>query len=80
MGTAKQKTTIDTHTQKKKQSKHNTTIVVKSQENKRGREEKKAHRNKYKTVNKMAIRTYILIITSNGNELNSSTKRHRLAK
>ena len=30
--------------------------------------------------NKMAIRTYILIITLNVNRLNASTKRHRLAE
>ena len=38
MGAANQKTTIDTHTQKKKYPKHNTR-VIKSQENKRRREE-----------------------------------------
>jgi len=32
-----------------------------------------------KNINKMAIRTYILIITLNVNGLNISTKRHRVA-
>ena len=31
------------------------------------------------TINKMAIRIYLLIITLNVNELNAPTKRHRLA-
>ena len=31
-------------------------------------------------MNKMAIRTYISIITLNANGLNASTKRHRLAE
>ena len=42
MGTANSKTTIDTHTKKKKLPKHNTKNGHQStsQENKRGREEK----------------------------------------
>ena len=35
--------------------------------------------NKPKTVKKTVIRSYILIITLNVNELNARTKRHRLA-
>ena len=66
----------------------NTTlkIVIKPQENKR--EEKrprdkgpeKINKNKSKTFNKRAIRTYISIITLNVNGLNVPTKRHRLAE
>ena len=35
---------------------------------------------KYKTVKKMAIGTYILIITLNVKELNGPTKRYRLVE
>ena len=41
---------------------------------------KKTYKNKSKTINKMAIRTYILIVTLNINGLNVPTKRHRLAE
>ena len=43
MGTANQKSTIDTHTKKKKESKHNTKVnyQITREENKRGREEKR---------------------------------------
>ena len=36
--------------------------------------------NQPQTVKKMTIGTYISIITLNGNGLNASTKRHRLAE
>ena len=59
MVTANQKSTIDIHTKKKKESKHNTkdSHQITREENKRGR--KKTCKNKSKTINKMAIRTYI---------------------
>ena len=80
MVTTNWKHVIDKHTKKrKKQSKSNTT-VIKSQEKKRGKEKKKDLQNKSKTINKMAIRTYVSIITLHVNELNTQTKRHRLAK
>ena len=41
---------------------------------------KKTYKNKPKTIRKMAIGTYILIITLNVNGLNAPTKRHRLAE
>ena len=41
---------------------------------------KKDQQNKYKTINKMAINTYVSIITLNVNGLNAPTKRHRLAE
>ena len=41
---------------------------------------KKSNENKSKAINKMAIRTYISIITLNVNGLNAPTKRHRLAE
>ena len=79
MVTANQKSTIDTHTKKKKQSKYNIKVShqITREENKRGREEK-IYNNKSKTITEMAIRTNILIITLNVNRLNAPTKRHRL--
>ena len=66
------------HKKKKKESKHNTKVShqITREENQRGREEKMTYKSKSKTINKMAIRTYILIITLNVNRLNSPTKRH----
>ena len=56
-------------------------IVIKPEEE-RTREEgkKKEHKNKSKSINKMAMRTHMLIITLNVNGLNAPTKRHRLAE
>ena len=34
------------------------------------------YKNKSKTINKMAIRTYVLVITTNVNGINIPTKRH----
>jgi len=54
-------------------------IVIKPRgENKKGR--KKSNNNKAKTVNKMAIRTKISIITLNVNGLTASIKTYRLAE
>ena len=51
-------------------------ILIKSQEGiKRG---ENTYENNSKTINKMAIITYILIITLNVNEPNAPTKSHRL--
>ena len=50
----------------------------KRREQEKGR--KKTNKNKSKTVNKMAMRTYISIITLNVNGLNLPTKRQRLAE
>jgi len=54
-----------------------TSLGRKEQEKK---ERKKSSKNKSKAINKMAIRTYISIITLNVNGLNAPTKRHRLAE
>ena len=43
-------------------------------------EKKKDLQNQCKTIKKMAIGTYISIITLNVNGLNAPTKRHRLAQ
>ena len=49
-----------------------------SKQKKKGIKEK--HRIKWKTSFKMAINTYLSIITLNVNGLNAPTKRHRLAE
>ena len=73
MVTANQKSTIDTQIRK---SNPNTSlkIAIKPQEIRR----KKTNKIKFKTIDKMAIRTYILIITYKCECLNAPTKRHRL--
>ena len=40
---------------------------------------KKTYKNKPKTIKKMAIGTYLWIITLNVNVLNAPTKKHKLA-
>ena len=50
MVTANQKSAIDIHTKKKKQSKHNTKNSHQITREERGREEKKTHKNKSKTT------------------------------
>ena len=73
---------VYTHTQIRK-SNANTKpkIVIKPQE-KRTREKgkKKDQQNKSKTINIMAVRTYIPITTLNVNGQNARIKRHRLAQ
>ena len=44
------------------------------------REERDLKKNKPQTIKKMAIGTYISIITLNVNGLNAPTKRHRLTE
>ena len=79
MVTENQKSAIGIN-KKKEKANPNTTlmIVIKSKENKKAR--KKTYKNKYKTINNMAIRTYKSIITLNVNGLNVPTKRHILAE
>ena len=48
-------------------------------ETKRRRNKQKNYKNNWKTSNKMAISTYLSIVTLNVNRLNAPTKRHRLA-
>ena len=54
--------------------------LYKIQQEKKTKERKKRPAKKSKTINKMAIRTYILIITLNVNRVNALTKRQRLAE
>ena len=82
MVTKNQKSIIDTHTTKEKESKHNTKFshqITRKQKGKKIRG-KKASRNKSKTINKMAIRTYISIISLNISRFSTPTKIHRLAE
>ena len=66
---------------KEKQPKHNSKLVIKSQ-NKRIKEEgkKKKLKKQIQKMKTMTIEIYILIITLNTNGLNAPTKRHRLGK
>ena len=54
MVTTEQKSTIDTHTKEKKESKHNTKIShqITREENKRGREEKRPRKTNPKQLTK----------------------------
>ena len=62
----------------KRKSNPNTTlkIVIRSQ----GKGRKTTYKNKSKTTDKMALRTYILIITLNVSRLNASFRRHRVVE
>ena len=63
-------------------SKATLKIIIKPEEERTRKEgKKKEHqKNKSKAINKMAIRTYISIITLNVNGLNALAKRRRLAE
>ena len=60
---ANQKFVIDVHTRQTKGSKDSCheKCQITREENKKGRE--KTYKSKYKTINKMAIRIYVSIIT-----------------
>ena len=65
----------------KKESKYNTNDrhqVTRDKNKRRGRG--KTYKNKSKTMNKTAIRTYRPIIVLNISRLNAPTKKHRLTK
>ena len=81
MGTANQKI-YNSYIHKQKKRNPNTTLkkVIKSQVNKREKEEKRPTKTNSKQLTETAIRTYISIITLNVNGLNAPTKRHRLAE
>ena len=75
--TKTQKSIIDIQAEKKKESKQHQRQYS---NHKRGEQKwkgrKKTYKNKSKILNKMAIRTYILIITLTVNRLNAPNKRH----
>ena len=80
MVTANQKSPINTHTNKKKQSQHNAKDSHQTTREKNIRREEKTNKTKSKTINKMSLRTHISIITLNVNGLNAPTKIHSLAE
>ena len=81
MGTANQKI-YNSYIHKQKKRNPNTTLqkVIKSQVNKREKEEKRPTKTNSKQLTETAIRTYIAIITLNENRLNAPSKRHRLTE
>ena len=58
MVTANQKSTIDTHTKKKKESKHNTKVSHQTTREQKRKVRKETYKNKSKTIKKMAIGIY----------------------
>ena len=80
MGNANQTTTIDKHTQKKKQPKHNTKDGHQTTREQKKEGKKKTYKNKSKTIKEMATGTYISIITLNVYGLNTPTKIQRMAE
>ena len=72
--TTSQKSIIDIHTRKKKESNQNIkdSQQITREKNKRG---KKTYKNKSKTIYKVAVNTYILVITLNVNGQNAPTKK-----
>jgi len=74
--TTKQKLKVNTQKKIRKESKHNIKEIHQAT----GKREKENCKNGQKTINKMAISTYLLVIISNVNGLNSPIKRHGGAK
>ena len=56
------------YTKKKKNPNITLKIDIKREESKRRREEKKTFKNKSKTINKMAVRIFISVVTLNVTE------------
>ena len=76
MVTTNQKSAIDTQTKKKINPNTTVNVVIKSQEKRTRRKERRnSYKDKSKTINKMAV-----IITLNVNRLNMPTKTHRLTE
>ena len=80
MITTNQKPIIDTHTKKRKESKHNITESHRSQGKRTKEERNKNNYTNEKAINKMAISAYLSIIYLSVNGLNAPVKRHRVAK
>ena len=74
MVTTNQKSIIDIHTKKKKKSKYNIKNSYQITREKKRKGRKKTYKTKSKTIDKMAVRTYILMITLNVNRLNATNK------
>lgn len=77
MVTTNQKLVIDTHTKReRKEFNIKLKIVLKSQGKRSREEEREELQNKQKTINKIAVNTYLIIITLNVNGLSAPIKRH----
>ena len=63
MVTANQKSTVDTLTKKKKESKHNTKLNDQITRGQKRKGRKKTYKNNSKTINEMALRTYTCVST-----------------
>ena len=75
-GNHKLKIYNDKHTKIKRNPNTTAKLVIKSKRRKQNTKERK--KTKASKITKLAIRTYILRITLNVNELNVPTKKHRL--
>ena len=78
MVTTMQKPIVDTQEIKKKKSKH--TTIEHQITNKTSKRRRKKLQNNQKSINKMAISTYLSIITLNVNGINPSIIRYRVAE
>ena len=78
MITTNQKPTTDTQKQERKEHKH-TTKENHQTTREETKEAEKNYTNNQKTNNKMAVITYLSVITLNVNGLKDSIKRHRVA-
>ena len=80
MVTTNQKYIVNTHTQKRNESKYN----IKDSHQIKGKRAKEEEMNKKdlqpQTINKMAINTCLSTITLNVNGLNATIKRHRVSE
>ena len=64
----------NTHTKKKMESKYSTKDSLQITIEKKKEKGKKTYNNKFKTINKMAVKTYMSIIILKLNGLNVPTK------
>ena len=65
-----------THKERERNSNIKLKIVLKSQGKRSREEEREELQNKQKTINKIAVNTYLIIITLNVNGLSAPIKRH----
>ena len=82
MATTNQKSVIDKHTKREKNLNITLELVIKSQREraKEWKRHKQELQKQSENKEKMAISTYISIITLNVSGLNAPLKRHRVAK
>ena len=82
MATTNQKSVIDKHTKRERNLNITLELVIKSQREraKEWKRHKQELQKQSENKEKMAISTYISIITLNVSGLNAPLKRHRVAK